>query len=419
MSIARGILSGFLKEGLEQKAARDEMYADMVKETGAEFRKTAQLFRQDEKLIEENFKSVELAHGLPAALYASYNKAIDTERNTKIIIDQLTNQPDFLKKINDLYDTGGFQNYDFNVEKTQRIMNFKDQQKDVIDLITKNQGSGPVAELFFKDMKAMDTGTQVTRPELKLPPLSSGVDSTAISPSKMREFRSAAFTEFKAVEKDEFIKEFKDNFSKDYDPNNPDHGPSKDLYGFERYFNEFYLPAIVGQKSSKTMETQMQDMGATTTGAATTGETGTTTGATQETGATATQTTFKGDLINFDNDPRYFSLNGKLYKVPEQFIKKTTDNPDAQKMLDIQNQRRGTNFTLPEFTVQSLPEVTKKAIASQQDKQPIDKNNPNVMAAQQAINVIRAENPNDPKIEDIKRDLRLILGVTNLDGLIS
>ena len=49
MSIARGILSGFLKEGLEQKAARDQMYADMVKETGQEFRKTAQLFRKEEE----------------------------------------------------------------------------------------------------------------------------------------------------------------------------------------------------------------------------------------------------------------------------------------------------------------------------------------------------------------------------------
>ena len=174
MSIARGILSGFLKEGLEQKAARDEMYADMVKEAGAEFRKTAQLFRQQEKNIEENFKSVELAHGLPAALYASYNNAIDTERNTKIIIDQLNKQPDFLKKINDLYDTGGFQNYDFNTEKTQRFMNFKDQQKDVLDLLGKNQFPVPVAELAFKDMKAMDTGTQVTRPELQLPDLTMG-----------------------------------------------------------------------------------------------------------------------------------------------------------------------------------------------------------------------------------------------------
>jgi hypothetical protein len=389
------------------------MYADMVKETGAEFRKTAQLFRQEEKNIEKRFNLVQGEHGTNAALYASYNKMLDTDLGAKMVIDGLNKDPELKKQIEEF----DFQGYNYNTDKSARIMNFKDQQKDVIDLITKNQGSGPVAELYFKDLKPMDTGTQVTRPELQLPPLSSGTDSTAISPSKMREFRSAAFTEFKAVEKDEFIKEFKDNFSKDYDPNNPDHGPSKDLYGFERYFNEFYLPAIVGQKSSKTMETQMQDMGATTTGATATGETGTTTGATQETGATATQATFEGDLINFDNDPRYFTLNGKLYRVPEQFIKK--NEPQSSEALKLYNERRGTNFTLPEFTVQSLPEMTKKAIASQQDKQPIDKNNPNVMAAQQTINVIKAQNPNDPRIEDIKRDLRLILGVTNLDGLIS
>ena len=392
MSIARGILSGFLKEGLEQKAARDEMYADMVKETGAEFRKTAQLFRQEEKNIERRFNLVQGEHGTNAALYASYNKMLDTDLGAKMVIDGLNKDPELKNKINEF----DFQGYNYNTDKSARIMNFKDQQKDVIDLITKNQGSGPVAELYFKDLKPMDTGTQVTRPELQLPPLSSGTASTAISPSDMRQFRSSAFTEFKAMEKDEFMKEFKDTFSEGYDKDK--HGPSKDLYSFERYFNEFYLPGIIGDKPSKTMETQMQDMGATTTGATATGETGTTTGATQETGATATQATFEGDLINFDTDPRYFSLNGKLYRVPEQFIKK--NEAQSSEALKLYNERRGTNFTLPEFTVQSLPEITKKAIASQQDKQPIDKNNPNVMAAQQAINVIRAENPNDPKIED-------------------
>jgi hypothetical protein len=359
MSIARGLLSGFLKENLEQKAARDEMYADMVMEAGQEFRKTAQLFRQQEKNIEENFKSVELAHGLPAALYASYNNAIDTERNTKIIIDQLTNQPDFLKKINDLYDTGGFQNYDFNTEKTQRFMNFKDQQKDVLDLLGKNQFPVPVAELAFKDMKAMDTGVQVTRPELDLPALGSGTGTSAISADDMRQFRSAAFSEFKSMEKDEFSKEFKNTFSKGYDPDKD--GPSEDLYSFNRYFTEFYLPKVLGTKTDTSMKTQMEDV----TGAQQTGET----------------TTF-----NIDNT---FTFNGKLYNIPDQF--------------------KG----------QSIPEITKRSLASQQDKEAPTKNNPNVMSAQNAINIIKAQNPNDPRIEDIKRDLRLILGVTNLDGLIS
>jgi len=170
MSIARGILSGFLKEGLEQKAARDEMYADMVKETGAEFRKTAQLFRKEEENIERRFKLIEADLGTPAALYASYNGLTTSDAGTNLILKRLNENPELKKQIAEF----DFQGYDFNTAKTQRFTNFKDQQKDVIDLIEKNQGPRPVAELYFKDLKAMDTGTQVTRPELKLPDLTKG-----------------------------------------------------------------------------------------------------------------------------------------------------------------------------------------------------------------------------------------------------
>jgi len=165
MSVARGILSGFLKESLEQKAARDEMYADMVKETGQEFRKTAQLFRKNEEDTEKRFKLIEEKVGTPGALYASYNGLTTSDAGMNLMF----NAPkDFLDKLKDF----DFQGYNFNTAKSSRAMNFKDQQKDAIDLITKNQGSGPVAELFFKDMKAMDTGTEVARPKLDLPKMS-------------------------------------------------------------------------------------------------------------------------------------------------------------------------------------------------------------------------------------------------------
>ena len=162
MSIARGVLSGFLKEGLEQKAARDEMYADMVKETGQEFRKTAQLFRKNEEDTEKRFKLIEEKVGTPGALYASYNGLTTSDAGMNLMF----NAPkDFLDKLKDF----DFQGYDFSTAKSSRFMNFKDQQSDAINLITKNQGSGPVAELFFKDMKSMDKGTEVPRPELDLP----------------------------------------------------------------------------------------------------------------------------------------------------------------------------------------------------------------------------------------------------------
>jgi len=369
MSVARGILTGFLKEGLEQKAARDEMYADMVKETGQEFRKTAQLFRKEEENTEKRFKLLEEELGTPAALYASYNGLTTSDDGYNLMLKA---PKDFLDKLKDF----NFQGYGYNTAKTSRAMDFKKQVKDSKDLIIKNQGSGPVADLYLKDLESMDTGTEVARPELDLPKMSefSG-GSTAISSKDMMAYRKAAFAEFKAVEKDEFIKEFKDNFSKDYDPEK--HGPSKDLYGFERYFNEFYLPGIVGNKQSKTMDTQMQTM----TGTGTTTETGTATEDAQTTGTAPQITEF-----NVDNT---FTYDGKLYNKPER------------------------------FKTQSIPEVTKKALASQQDNEAPNKNNPNVLSAQRTIDIIRSQNPNDPRIDDIKRDLRLILGVTNLDGLIS
>ena len=44
MSFARGFARGFLKQGLEEKAARDQAHAEMVKELGSEFKETSKLF---------------------------------------------------------------------------------------------------------------------------------------------------------------------------------------------------------------------------------------------------------------------------------------------------------------------------------------------------------------------------------------
>ena len=250
MSIARGVLRGFIKEGLDQKDKRDEFYADLAVQAGIDVRKETNLFKKEEDNIEKRFNLIYAAHGPNPALYASYNGLTTSDAGTNLVIDTLNKDPAKKKEIEEF----DFQGYDFNTAKTQRIMDFKDQQKDVINLITKNQGSGPVAELFFKDMKAMDTGTQVTRPELQLPSLSSGA-TTDISPSDMRQFRSSAFTEFKAMEKDEFMKEFKNTFSEGYDPDKD--GPSKDLYSFNKYFTEFYLPKVLGTKTDTSMKTQV------------------------------------------------------------------------------------------------------------------------------------------------------------------
>ena len=244
MSIARGLVSGFIKEGLEQKAARDEMYADMVKETGAEFRKTAQLFRKEEENTEKRFKLIEADLGLPAALYASYNGLTTSDAGTSLVIDTLNKDPAKKKEIEEF----DFQGYDFNTARTQRVMKFKDQQKDVLNLLGKNQFPVPVAELTFKDMKAMDTGTQVARPDLDLPALSdkpkSFNDFMALPLGDKVKLRKAAKDEFDALARDRNTKRFKDSFAEGYDPKRD--GPNKDEYAFNNYFRNNYLQKVYG-----------------------------------------------------------------------------------------------------------------------------------------------------------------------------
>ena len=98
----------------------------------------------------------------------------------------------------------------------------------------------------FKDMKAMDTGTQVTRPELQLPALSdkpkSFNDFTALPINEKRMIRSDARDEFDDLARDKNTKRFKDSFAEGYDPKI--HGPNKDEYAFNNYFRNNYLPKV-------------------------------------------------------------------------------------------------------------------------------------------------------------------------------
>ena len=250
MSVARGILSGFLKEGLEQKAARDEMYADMVKETGQEFRKTAALFRKNEEDTEKRFKLLEEELGTPAALYASYNDLTTSDAGYNLMLKA---PKDFLDKLKDF----DFQGYDFSTAKSSRAMNFKDQQKDVINLITKNQGSGPVAELFFKDMQSMDTGTEVAKPELDLPKMNQFGEKTGTYDIKKY-----------GTERREFDTDFRTTFR------NPvsgapeiNVGPSDPRYNLQQFLKEGYTDSYKGGEFqymlNKYIDTQFKNQGIT------------------------------------------------------------------------------------------------------------------------------------------------------------
>jgi len=173
MSIARGVLKGFLKQSLESKAKSDELYADMVKETGIEFKKTSQLFQQEEKDAKQRFKSIEAAHGLPAALYASYHGFTTSNFSANSVIKQLDEKPEFKETLKDF----DFQGYGYSTAKSSRLMNFKTQNKDAIDLLSKHQVGPNVGEMYLKPIKSKE---EVVRPGLDLPKLSEFKEGTGI-----------------------------------------------------------------------------------------------------------------------------------------------------------------------------------------------------------------------------------------------
>tara|TARA_R100000458_G_C8021672_1_gene81126 strand:- start:18 stop:512 length:495 start_codon:yes stop_codon:yes gene_type:complete len=90
----------------------------------------------------------------------------------------------------------------------------------------------------------MDTGTQVTRPELQLPALST-------QQKDMSKFSSYSFDDqikaerearqlFFGTERRPTSNSFKRSYTQGYDAKNPAHGPSKEMYGFRKFFeNEF------------------------------------------------------------------------------------------------------------------------------------------------------------------------------------
>ena len=163
----------------------------------------------------------------------------------------------------------------------------------------------------------------------------------------------------------------RDSYSADYDPEK--HGPSKEMYGFRKYFENEYLPR-------------------------------------------------KG--ITYDLPPIYGQKkaqanDGQKFDSPNQ---QTDISDQAQQIQAIDTSTtfnyQGKNYFIPErFKGQSLTEDIKKSIASQQENMGPTENDPRVMMAQDVINKARAQGDDDA-VEAIKDQLRKDLGISNLSELI-
>ena len=161
-----------MKQGLESKAKSDELYADMVRDIGIDFKKTSQLFRQEEEAAKKRFDIIAEKVGTNAALYGSYNTLTTSDAGMNILLNADKDNPGFIDSLKDF----DFQGYDYNTGKSSRVMNFKNQNKDAIDVLSKHQLGPNVGELYLKSIKSKEE----VRPELELPKLSEFKEGTGI-----------------------------------------------------------------------------------------------------------------------------------------------------------------------------------------------------------------------------------------------
>ena len=140
MSFARGFIKGFIGQSLDKKAAADEALADLNARVAENYLTNIQPnFIKNEKNIESNFNIISKGISKPVALY-SLAQGLTDNTGTNMIMNLPDNEKEDLKKYAESID---FQNYDFNLAKNTRALNYNEKYEGVTNQIkTMPGGSG-------------------------------------------------------------------------------------------------------------------------------------------------------------------------------------------------------------------------------------------------------------------------------------
>ena len=371
MSFARGVLKGFLSQGLEQKAASDALLGDITKQTAVNLlNEKIPNFNKQLQYEETNYNQLNKTYGPAISKLAVDGEYIKTPAGMQMFIKDIIPKLDQEK-----LKTLDVSNFNFKDIQSQQKLDFKNRQKGVLDTFTTIPGgSGLNVSKLFLGMDQSETmadasTTTAAQPDMVIadfmkPEKPKGLFSSL--PEKERiDFVGQGRLLFDELEKNDVTKMFRKNYEAGYDEKI--HGPSKQAYAYNKFIKEFYGPRVgitydqdvFGAK--KDMSTQMTDMG-------------------------TSKTNISADVPAVDTS-NTFNFQGRNYFIPDRF--------------------KG----------QSLTEDIKKSIASQQNNTPITQNDQRVILAQNSINVARAQG-DDEAVEAIKNQLRKDLGVSNLSELI-
>ena len=384
---ARGIATGYISEVVKDRERADkEKYENLQYAKRQYFEVDKPAFIKQEEVRENNYNIIS---GTLSPVYANYGDALGVTLNnesTKL----------FLKQIKDKSNEEQYRIQSSYIDRKKgRIKSFNERTSEVRESLVNlpgGPGSMNMMNYFFPNEgedpaevgigQGQATGTMDTQTaaagDIPMMPMKSIMDiegTTDVNLYSNRDdkvsLENNARLLFFGTETRPTSGRLRDSYSADYDPEK--HGPSKEMYGFRKYFENEYLPRkgitydlpqIYGQKKAQANDGQKFDS------------------SNQQ-----TDISDQAQQIQAIDTSTTFNYQGKNYFIPERF--------------------KG----------QSLTEDIKKSIASQQENMGPTENDPRVMMAQNAINQARAQGDDDA-VEAIKDQLRKDLGISNLSELI-
>ena len=263
MSFARGFIKGFIGQSLDNKAEADRRLGELTDRISLDYLNNKRpAFEKNEDLMLKRYNTIKTELGEPSALYASATGSTETDFDTKRLLDLKGDERaafiDAVSKID-------FKNFNRDLGVATRTKNFNERHKETTDTFKKIQGGLPNSVVDLTIPLPEGTMPESTFDATKLPSLASMIASTttggfdSLDINTKRQFRDSARTEFDALERNKNTKMFRKSFEEGYDKTK--HGPSKEVYAFNKYFNEYYLP----QLSSANISTQTTTADTTTT----------------------------------------------------------------------------------------------------------------------------------------------------------
>jgi len=263
MSFARGFIKGFIGQSLDNKAEADRRLGELTDRISLDYLNNKRpAFEKNEELMSKRYNLIDTDLGKNAALYASATGLTETDAGTERLLNLKGNdRTTFIDSVNKL----DFQNFNRDLGVATRAKGFNERHKETTDTFKKIQGGLPNSVVDLTIPLPEGTMPESTFDATKLPSLASMIPSTttggfdSLDINTRRQFRDSARTEFDALERNKNTKMFRKSFEEGYDKTKD--GPSKELYAFNKYFNNYYLPQVLGSN----IPTQTTTTGTTTT----------------------------------------------------------------------------------------------------------------------------------------------------------